>query len=708
MEAPGDQPARFSRVASWRRRLARGRGRWLGVTVAVLVTLALLLPDPGPLPALRYWTFDSYQFYFPRHRKLEPAVIVAIDERSIQARGQWPWPRDLMAELIDRIAAHRPGAICLDILFTEPDRSSPDLIADAMRARDRELAAQLARLRPTDEVLADSIRRARVVIGVAGVDAAIAKGSPPAPARIDGPPPPLTRYPGGLRSLPVLDRAAAGHGLLNADAERGIVRRMPLAASVGAEPMLTLGLEAFRVGNTLPSFVVATRGGHIESVKVGELETFTHGDGSVWLHFTAPDANRFISAVDVLDGKREALERLSGTIVLVGVTALGRLDVNTSPRGDRMHGIEFHAQLVENIVEDALLLRPEWGRYAESAAFALAALLLIAFVPRTRPRRSLAIGVAALALVIAAGVAAFLYGRMLFDPSTPFVGAALLYGLMLSATLVASDVERRDLSVRLAREREAAARVTGELEAARRIQTNMLPTRESLVPAERRIEIFAHMRAAREVGGDLYDFFPISKDKLVVIVGDVSGKGLPAAMFMAVTKALAKSCALRGEARPATLVSALNDELARENPEQMFVTLALLVLDLASGAIEYCNAGHEPPVLVRRGGETITLDDGGGPPLCVMEGFGYEQAHARLEPRDLLVLTSDGVTEAMNRAGALYGRARLRAVLESTARRDLDVTILGNEILAGVRAFTADAEPSDDQTLLLVSWRGSA
>jgi serine phosphatase RsbU (regulator of sigma subunit) len=177
-------------------------------------------------------------------------------------------------------------------------------------------------------------------------------------------------------------------------------------------------------------------------------------------------------------------------------------------------------------------------------------------------------------------------------------------------------------------------------------------------------------------------------------------------MFMAVSKALAKSATLRTRDNPAALMTMFNAEISRENPEQMFVTLLAIVLDLRTGELQYCNAGHEPILLVHRGGETFTLDEGGGPPLCVIEDFQYEQASVTLQPRDLLTLVSDGITEAMNSAGALYGRARLEAMVGLAARRDLDVTILGNQILAAVKTFEAGAEPSDDQTLLLVAWRG--
>lgn len=707
MEAAAERSADTRALALWRQRLTRGQGRWLGIAVALVCMAAILLPDPGPLPPLRLWAFDVYQANFPRKRVLDPAVIVAVDDESLRRIGQWPWSRDVLARLIDRVAARQPAAIGVDILFTEPDRSSPDRLAEYLSRRDSELAKRLAQLRPNDEILAESLARSRAVIGVAGVDSAIAKGNPPAPARITGHPPPLPRYPGALRSLPVIDHAAAGHGLLNADPERGIVRRVPLAAYLDDQPVLTLALECFRVAARLPSFALNWTSAGLRSVQIGDLVVPSHDNGRAWIHFSPHDPRRYISAADVLEGKDDP-RRLYQSIALVGVTALALLDQNTTARGERMPGLEIHAQLVENIVEGGLLSRPTWGRFVEALVFALAAGLLVFYVPRTRSRTSFAMLAACWIVIGAAGVVAYAYTRTLFDPTAPITGATLLYGLMLSATLVASDRQRRQLTARLASEREAAARVTGELEAARRIQTGMLPTRESALRTERRLEIFAHMKAAREVGGDLYDFFPLDANRFVVIVGDVSDKGLPAAMFMAVSKALAKSCALRTSGGPAALMTQFNAEISRENPEQLFVTLVALIIDLNTGELVYCNAGHEPPILVRKAGEALTLDDGGGPPLCVIDDFPYEEARVMLEPRDMLTLASDGITEAMNRTGALYGRARLKALVDAPARRDLDVTILGNEILTAIKTFEAGAEPFDDQTLLLVSWRGSA
>ena len=148
-------------VPPWRRLLAANRGRWLGMAVSLAFTCALLMPDPGPMPAMRFLAFDTYQTKFPRERKSADAVIVAIDEKSLARVGQWPWPRDVVAKLVTKIAARNPAAIGIDILFTEPDRLSPDRLAAEFRTRDPLVAGRLEKMQPFDAVLAAALARDR-------------------------------------------------------------------------------------------------------------------------------------------------------------------------------------------------------------------------------------------------------------------------------------------------------------------------------------------------------------------------------------------------------------------------------------------------------------------------------------------------------------------------------------------------------------------
>lgn len=677
------------------------------MVLSAAFTATLLLPDPGPFPQFRFGSFDSYQKYFPRVRQSAPAVIVAIDEDSLARIGQWPWPRDTMAQLVTRLAARKPAAIGVDILFAEPDRVSPDRLAGIFRARDPVLAGRLEKLRPHDTLLAESITKAPVVLGVAGTNKKVAGSPVYTPYRVTGPAPRLIQHTGELRSLPELDRAASGHGLLNADPDGGVVRRVQLAALLGTNPVLSLTLECLRVAAGETAFTLASDDRGLKHISIGDLAVPTQPDGTLWIHYSPPDLGRYVSAADVLEG-RDDPALIEQKIALVGITGLGLIDHQITARGDRMPGIEIHAQVIENIFDNSMLSRPAWARLVEALVFALLAVAVVIGVPRIAPRRSVVIPLACWVLALGGGVGAYYWSRVLLDPATIVFGVGLLYGVMVSATLVAIDLERRNLASRLAIEREAAARVAGELGAASRIQTRMLPSPDAVLAGERRIEIFAQMRPAREVGGDLYDFFALPGDRIFVLVGDVAGKGLAAAMFMAVSKALAKSSTLRENMDLENLMTVVNTEISRDNPEELFVTLIALIIDLRTGTLEYCNAGHEPPLLARRDGTTQVLNDGGGPPMCVMADFPYETARAACGPGDLIVLTSDGITEAMDRDGALYGRERLQVLLQEPSLFASDLDAIGRQMLTDVKTFEAGAEPADDQTLLLVRWRGSA
>lgn len=663
--------------------------------------------EPPGLQALRLATFDLYQRLDPRERRSAPAVIVAIDEASIAARGQWPWPRSEVAELIDRITAARPAAIGVDIIFPEPDRVSPERLAERMAAVDPALAQRLEALPGNDALLARSIENSRVALGFAGLE----QGPMPA---VDAPVSPslqrggdprryLRRYPAVLRSLPRIERAAAGHGVLSADAEYGVVRRLPLAATVGSAVVPALGIEALRLASGAPAFEVRTGSGGVEGVGVASVFVPTQRDGRLFVHFGRHDSGRIVSALHVLEGRVEA-DRIERKIVLLGVTGLGLVDYPTTALGERVPGVEIHAQLIENIFDGSLLQRPAWAGIAEGIALLGFGWLVAIAVPRSGPRAGVTALIAALTALLLAGYFMYHETGLLFDPSIPGLGVVVVSTAVLAVTLAQANIERRRLALRLQEERESAARLAGELDAARRIQMGFLPRPEDALAGEWRVAAEAVMIPARKVGGDLYDFFKADEDRLFFLIGDVSGKGLNASIFMAVVKALAKSAALRGTDSVAEVFRTANAEVSRENPEAMFVTAFAGILELTTGRLVYCNAGHEPPLLLREGAEPLRLVGSGGPPLCVLEDYPYESAEQRLAPGHTLCLVTDGVTEAMNAKGELYGAGRLSALLAGLA--SVDPSRVVSEIETSVAEFARGAEPADDLTILAVQWRG--
>lgn len=693
--------------------------RRVGSALAVVLASAMAFDTP-PQQWLRLHLFDIYQQWQPRERDSAPAVVVEIDEASLAAYGQWPWPRTQLAALIDRIGAYAPAAIGVDIIFPEPDRLSPARVLKSLPDLDALLAARIADLPDNDARLAAALKKHRTVLGIAGekVSGPIATDARPpivAPIRwrsvrgdgdvdVEASAPELDRFERAIRSLPVLEAAATGLGLLNnPEPSSPVVRRPLLLGRIGDTAVPSLAIELLRVATGTPWIDAQLDGAALRGIGLGDVQIPADTDGRLWLHYGRSDTDRYVSARDVMDG-RVPDQELANKLVLLAVTGVGLLDLQKTPLGEQVFGIEIHLQLIENIFDQSWLLRPPSSVLAEASGFLVLALLLTILATSVAQRWALPALLAELAVLGAVGLAGFNSGY-LFDVASPAFGLASIYGSLLVTSLSESRRHRRELAGQLREHREQAARLTGELDAARRVQMGMLPDSPDVRAGEMRMEIKAFMEPAKTVGGDLYDFFMLDDQTLFVLIGDVSGKGLPAAIFMALVKSLCKSVALR---RTRTLAESIADaeaEIIRENPELMFVTLSVLTLDLATGEVEYCNAGHDPPysILDGRPGH-LRLADGGGPPLCVIPGFSYQSGRHRMAPREMLCLITDGVTDATNPKGEMYGRQRLESALEGIASED-PATVVGT-LRQLLELYCAGGEPADDQTVVVLRWNG--
>jgi sigma-B regulation protein RsbU (phosphoserine phosphatase) len=246
--------------------------------------------------------------------------------------------------------------------------------------------------------------------------------------------------------------------------------------------------------------------------------------------------------------------------------------------------------------------------------------------------------------------------------------------------------------------REAMAR---DLRIAREIQMGILPADLAGATKGSGLDVHAAIEPAREVGGDLYEVLRVSDDRIVVALGDVSGKGIPAALFMAVAVTVLRTLA-RQHADPDEILRRLNDELAEQNPRGMFVTLQCLVFDLANRSVSCAGAGHHQLALVAPGRPPRLAFPSTGRPAGLMPFNPIARETLPLQPGDTFVLFSDGVSEAMNVDEDFYGEERLLAVLGATAGARAEETV--RHVLADVRSFTADAKQSDDITVLVVRY----
>jgi adenylate cyclase len=685
------------------------RGRPMAAAMLFVFVVLMFFPEYSPLKTYRLDLFDFYQTYLPRERKSAPVTIIGIDETSLKLHGQWPWPRTKLAELLDRLMSYNPAAIGIDIIMPEPDRASPSRIADSLPQISPALRRSLKSLPDNDHILASALTGKPVVLGAAGFDHATlttAQTMRTAPIVVRGGDagPYVRKFNSVLKSLPELENAAAGQALLTADLEKGVVRRIPMIAAVGDLLVPTLSVEMLRVAGGLPAIDVEVGSRGITGVGVSDIWIPTQANGEAWVNFSKFLPERYISASDVFSGRVNP-DMIERKLVLIGLTGLGLLDYQTTPRGERVPGIEAHAQLLENIFDNNYLQRPSWMPMLELAILLLCGIFLLFAVPTLQPRFSVMLATILSVTLFGTGVLLYFTAGMLFDAASLSICLNSIFGSLLGSVFIETDRARGLAQKELQTEREAAARVAGELDAARRVQMGSLPRAADAFPGETRFALDALLEPAREVGGDLYDFYMLDDHRLFFIVGDVAGKGLPASLFMVMTKALTKSIVTDKTSEFNRLFNRLNGVLCKENPEMLFVTAFAAILDVESGLLTYYIAGHDAPWLITVSGSVGQLTGKGNPPLSVMEDIDYQVESMKLAPGDAVCVITDGITEAMNSAGELYGETSISELLQSKGK-GLSATELLGLIRNDVRTFVNNAEQSDDLSLLVVRWYG--
>ncbi len=698
---PGWSSSLFFRFA------IRKHGKPLAATVLVVIFLAQLLGSGGDFSRLQYAVFDLYQRMNPRQMETFPVAIVDIDEKSLSKFGQWPWPRTLLARLIENIHARGALVIGLDIILPEPDRLSPQEFAAAYPDIQPGLKSDLEKLPSNDEILANTLKRIPVVVGRAAIDkpTSTSTDAPITPAQVSGGDALafLTSFPGHLTNVSAVNRAAAGFGYLNASLDPdGVARRMPVALAVDGKIAPSMGLELIRVALGANWFTVNVEEEGITSVSTGEVEIETDPQGRIALHFSGAKAQRRVSALDVLSGQAPK-DAFAGQIALIGVTGLGLADVATTPISPRIDGVEIQAQFIENLLFGSRLKRTDLVLTIESVALYASGLLLIFLMPLAGPLYGLSALLALLVAQFGSGFWAFNQYGLLLDPAYPAIGSIAVFLALMLTHVTEADRNKRLLRAQLEIERLENARMGGELAAARDIQMGILPDPKSIKGIPDNLLVHAFLEPAREVGGDFYDLFMVDEYRLYFIIGDVSGKGVPASLFMALSKALCKSAVLRKNASVAELMVIANSEISRENPAYMFVTGVAGIIDSRTGDIEFCNAGHDNPFVVGPGKTVHQLESVGGPPLCVMDDFPYPVEYAKLEPGEMLVLTTDGINEAMTADDQMYGNKRMAELLDSLPG-DCDPEAAIQTLYDDVKTFVADADPNDDITVLALKF----
>ncbi|TVR95571.1 MAG: adenylate/guanylate cyclase domain-containing protein [Rhodospirillales bacterium] len=438
------------RVRALNRRFGLDRLLALGL-LALAVTV--YVAEPRPVEILRVKVFDLFQDIRPRAVTVRPVTIVDIDEDSLATLGQWPWPRNLLADLVEALFAAGAVVVAFDVVFPEPDRVNPATLSGMLQGLDSETRRRLLSLPSNDAVLADAIRGRRVVLGrvaqpVAGQDDA----GPPLQRTIavrrtaDAPHPAAAAVgaPGLIRNIAVIEAAGAGHGFVSLYPETdGLVRRVPAVFAHDGELFPSLALEMLRLAFDRPVTVVTLDQAGLRRVDVAPgFSIPTDGHGRIWPYFSRLDPEKYVPAAAVLAGVADPA-MLQGKIAVIGTSAFGLHDIRPTPVERSMPGVEVHAQIIENAATGMFLSRPNYMAGAEISLLLAGGLLLIWLVPKLGAGWTLM-----LFLLVAGGAGATAWGlfsqhRILFDASYAILAMLLLYTFLTYSGYTKEQVSRQ-------------------------------------------------------------------------------------------------------------------------------------------------------------------------------------------------------------------------------------------------------------------------
>jgi CHASE2 domain-containing sensor protein len=572
----------------------------------------------------------------PRQPMNPDVLLVEIGEDSIQKIGRWPFSRDWHATLVNILAHYGAKAVFFDVIFGEEETGDEEL---------REASTKIDVYYP---IVFESIEK---------------KGSVLTAARYDVP------------LLEAFARVAKKVCFINTPVDcDGKVRRMPLSIEYKGNlyPAASLALAGSYTGYSLDDFRVPT-----------------DEDLYMLINFPAKwkDSFNHLSYVDIItshylvtQGQEPVvdLSTLKDKVCFIGLTATGTHDIRPVPMETLYPGVGVHASAFNTLVMGAFIARAD--RVSNILIAILLGVLIAVFSMRFKPFIGLGIVSACTVMFIIVAFCLFAFLRIWIDLFFPLLlmPAVYLYTTFFKYT---SERKKREL-------------IEKELSVAKTIQQSFLPDQ---IPEAQNLEVAARMLTARHVGGDLYDFVDYKDGTLGIMVGDVSGKGVPAALFMA--KAVSEFRIFSKDKRdPATILLDLNKQLLETSKTNLFVTMCHVCIDTATRSVTYASGGHLPLVLAR--GEAIELLEAKeGMALGLFESE-FSDEKLSLERDDVVVLYTDGVTEAINLKGEEYGTERLTAVVKKN--KNLPCKEIVDLVYKDITHFTGKAPQHDDITVIVI------
>ena len=615
--------------------------------VLLILLIALKILNPSFIKSISFISFDLYQKVFPLQKQDSEVIIIDIDEESLGKFGQFPWSRSVFAKIIDQVKVTEPKAIGFDVFFTEKDKQSPEEVIKSYNLIPTDVA-KFQNIKGHDEVFREALEKSKSVIAVLGSNVS-SHGTYDRSAKAKflskgGDPKKFTySFPYSIGSLEKLEKSAKGLGSISfLDQTDGIIRSLPLIVRFNEKLYPTMGLEMVRVGGNQKNLYVELNEVGITRISSRPHRISSDPNGIIWIRYKKSQKNQYISASSVFDGKFDS-KLFKDKYVLIGASAQGLFDLVKTPLGVTIPGVEVHANVIENILDQSYLIRNPNTYVFELLFSIIVACVTFFFSQRIKPKFSLSIFFGSFILVVVIGFSIFLFRSELIDISYPIfmLTVTFLTGLYFRFVeenkIALSNLQKE---AKLLKERELAGEV-----------------QKSLFPDISRFEnfIYATNVPARDVSGDYFDVVNVNKTEYFFTLADVSGKGIKAGMYMAKASSIFRT--LSNLSYPLEkVVFGVNNELVAAKFKGMFVTAVFGKFNIDTGDVTFVNAGHESIMVFDRN-KKFDFIKSELPPIGIVKYFTETMVKSKtinLKDKTFVVYT-DGVTEGYLKNGEELG-----------------------------------------------------
>jgi len=599
--------------------------------IVLLIFLVLIkIQDSNFVRKIENISYDAYQSLFIEKSTFDEVVIIDIDEKSIGEIGQFPWRRDIFANLIQKLNQYGVSVITFDVFFSEEDKQNPKKILEEFNIKNDTVL-------DSDQKLLESIQSSNVILPVLGDISKYNKDNPSKPktnivSKGGDPSDYIYSFKNKITSLEKFNNAAKGVGTISyLDSSDAVLRSLPIFLKIENDIWPALSLETLRVLHDHKSILINSDEAGINLIKTRKYQIEPDPNAIVYINYKQFDKENYISAVDVLNQNINA-NKLRDKIAIVGSSAQGIFDFVKIPNGNVIPGVETHAHMIENIINNDFIIKNTFTTITENILLVISLILALIIPNKILPKFSIVFFGGLIFILLTSSIIAYQFNYFIdvfyIILSSSLLFLTTLYFRYLRENEIALDNEKKQIVLK--REREIAGEV----------QKKLFPE----VFEDSKL-IYAKNIPARDVSGDYYDYIRVNDNEIYFTLADVSGKGIKAGILMANASSVFRSLA-KLEKPLSTIARYVNNQVSDSSYQGMFITAVIGKINIEKQEVEYINHGHEP-IMIFDKDYNFEYIKSSLPPLGIMkfnDDSFFKTSIKNIKDKTLLIYT-DGVTE---------------------------------------------------------------